>query len=256
MSTPARTFGADMLDPVLVGNQRQGFAGQHDLANRGQEGGRMKRVPWGAVTGIGLIVIGLLFFLESLGLMEVSGVVVPLVFGFGGLALLYLFLTSRTAWWAIIPGCGLLGLAALIAWERLGPTQAEGLGPAVFMAALAVGFRVVYLRDRESWWAVMPGGVLLTLALVIGLSSALDDGPDVGGVFLLGLAATFLLLSLVPTRRGRMRWALIPAGALFVVGLFVLLPPVGFARYAGPAILILVGLFFVVRMLVPRKSAD
>ena len=215
----------------------------------------MRSMRWGAVVGIGLIIIGVLFFLESLGLMQVSGVIVPLIFAFVGLTFLYVFLTNRTSWWSIIPACGLLGIAALIAWERWGPGQAAGWGPAFFLAALAVGFWVVYLKNREFWWAIVPGGVLLTLALVIGLSSGLDDSPGVGGVFFLGLAATFLLLSVLPASQGRLRRALIPAGVLFVFGLFILLTPLGLAVYAGPAILILIGLYFIARTVISRPKA-
>jgi hypothetical protein len=51
----------------------------------------------------------------------------------------------------------------------------------------------------------------------------LADGDTGGAVMMFGLALTFLAVSLVNTSEGRMRWALIPAGVLGVIGLFVLL---------------------------------
>jgi hypothetical protein len=202
------------------------------------------------------MIVGVLYFLENLGLLQVGGSVVPLIFAFGGLSFLYVFLTSHTSWWAIIPASALLGLAALIAWEQFGPDSAESWGPALFLAALSVSFWVVYLGNRDAWWATIPGGVLLTLALVVGLSPVLEGTTGVGGVFFLGLAATFLVLSLVSTSEGRLRWALIPAGVMSLLGLFLILAALGLAVYGGPALLMLVGAYFIARSLVTRRGAE
>ena len=94
----------------------------------------MRHVRWTAVAGIGLIVVGVLFFFENLGLLQVGRIVVPLIFAFGGLSFLYVFLANRSSWWAIIPACALLGLAALMAWEQFGPPGAASWGPAFFLA--------------------------------------------------------------------------------------------------------------------------
>ena len=64
------------------------------------------------------------------------------------------------------------------------------------------------------------------------------------------------MLPVLPTSQGRLRWALIPAGVLFVFGLFLVLTPLGLAGYADPAILILVGSRFIARTVISRSKAE
>jgi hypothetical protein len=63
---------------------------------------------------------------------------------------------------------------------------------------MALPFWVVYMRSRENWWALIPGGVLGTLA-VATLLTGIDGTPAItarliGGVVLGGMAATFAVL--------------------------------------------------------------
>ena len=114
------------------------------------------------------------------------------------------------------------------------------------MSWIAAGFLAVYLTGRERWWALIPTGVLLTIALVSGLSS-ISGELETGGVFFLGLGATFGLLSLVPTPGGRLKWALIPAGILLAIGVLITLETMPILLRLWPAALILVGLVLVIR---------
>ena len=45
-----------------------------------------------------------------------------------------------------------------------------------------------------------------------------------------GMAATFVLLAILPTMEGRMYWAFIPAVVLFLLGAFFLLPSLARAQ--------------------------
>jgi hypothetical protein len=201
-----------------------------------------------------LIVLGLVFLLESLDVVAVGDFIWPVLFGLGGLAFLSVFVGDRTHWWAVIPGFTLLGLAGLIAWGVYGPSTAESWGATFFLGGISLSFWVIYLTNRENWWAIIPGGVLLTIALVAGLSSAVESGVVIGGVFFLGLALTFGALSLVKTPEGRLRWALIPAAVLFVMGLVITFAATDMFNYVWPAALILVGLYLLVRLLLGRSS--
>jgi len=106
----------------------------------------------------------------------------------------------------------------------------------------------VDLTDRTRWWALIPAGVLLTLALVAGLS-AYWNGPELGWVFFLGLSLTFGLIALVPTPRGRMRWALFPAGVMLAMALLGMAFTSEVLSIFWPAVMILAGLFLAVRAL-------
>ena len=105
---------------------------------------------------------------------------------------------------------------------------------------MGAGFGAVYVREPSNWWALIPCGVMLTLSLVVALPPAWEGMP-VAAVLFLGLAATFAALSLVPgptgtpprppgalpghtgqpgaTAPARMKWPLIPAAVLAVMGL-------------------------------------
>jgi hypothetical protein len=209
----------------------------------------MRRWTVRVVGGVLLIASGVLSLLSNLGIF-VGGLDLlwALLFGIGGALFLYVFLFNREHWWAIIPGFVLISIGVLIALERFAPRLGGDWGGVLVVGGIGLAFWAIYLVKREHWWAIIPGSVMLAIALIIGLSSTLESaGLDTGGVLLLGLGLAFGLLALVPTPQGRMKWALIPAGVLLVIGLFVtaseqLLP------FVGPAILIVAGLYLVLRV--------
>ena len=216
----------------------------------------MKRLEVRVVGGILLIAVGILFLLQNLRIIgDGLDLLWALLFGAGGAVFVYVFLTNRAHWWAVIPGFVLLSLAALMTLNQLAPGLGGDWGGALVLGGIAVAFWVVYLASRENWWAVIPGGVLFTLALVVGLSSALE-GIEVGGVFFLGLGLTFGLLSLLPTPEGRMKWALIPAAVLLVMGLLITAAATAVLKYIWPAALILVGLYVILRTFGARRASE
>ena len=207
----------------------------------------MRRVEWRVLVGILLVAVGALLLLQTLGVFRfVWDFVWSILFLAGGAAFLVAFLGREEDWWAVIPGMALLGIGALIGLSIIG--LGEIIGGAVFLGALSLSFWLVYLRRRENWWAVIPGGVLLTLAVVAGLEQVVP-WAETGGLFFVGLALTFGAVYLLPTPQGRMTWALIPAAVLLVVGLVVVLATSTVLQYLWPAVLILFGGFLVLRAL-------
>ena len=126
------------------------------------------------------------------------------------------------------------------------------LGAPIFLGALAVSFVIVYLRRPDSWWAIIPGGTMLSLALVAGIDALRIDFPT-GALFLLGLGITFLVLSFVKTPRGRLKWALIPGASLALLGLLVGAEEAAVLGYLWPVLPVLGGAWFVIRGLVVRR---
>src|SRR5436853_4226616 len=156
----------------------------------------MKRIESSMIVGLALIGVGALFLLQSLGLLgPITGLIWALLFALGGATFLAAFATAPARWWALIPGFTLVSLGALVGGQELFPTLAGPWGGALFLGGIGLGFGAVYLTGRERWWALIPGGVLLTLALVAGLSETIA-GVDLGWVFFLGLALTFGLLAI------------------------------------------------------------
>lgn len=195
----------------------------------------------------GLILLaGVLLLLQNLGLIAgVEHFVWAVLFGLGGLTFLAVFLHKRENWWAAIPGSVLLSLAALIVLGDLVPDLGNW-GGTIFLGGLGLGFWAVYLSHRAQWWAVIPGGVLFTLAAVAGAGPFLP-GEIEGAVFFLGLGATFGLLYLLPTPDGHRKWALIPSAVLLIVGSFLLATAADLLKFVGPGALILIGIYLLYR---------
>ena len=170
---------------------------------------------WGGV----LILTGIMFLLQNLGILPGANLLIAV--GAAGLGLLFggLFLSQREQWWAIIPAIGLLALSALMLMDIFFPGAAETWGGSVFLGLIGLSFWSIYLTHREHWWAIIPGGVLLTLAVVAGLETFIQDEAITGGIFFFGMGITFLLVAALPNPMGRMTWALIPAGVLGLLGM-------------------------------------
>lgn len=208
----------------------------------------MKVLRSGIFWGVLMVVVGGVLLLDALGALAVGGLIWSVLFGVAALGFAYVFSRSRENWWAAIPAGALLGLAALVAWGELAPASADEWGGSLFLGTLGAGFWAVYLRSRENWWSIIPGGVLITLALVAGLSPV-SGGAAVSAVLFLGLALTFAGLAAVPTDEGRMRWPIIPAVVLGVLGVLMGLGAEGALDYVWPVVLVGGGLYLILRAL-------
>lgn len=212
----------------------------------------MKSLKSRAFWGVLLILAGGVLMLEALGVLADAGLLWSLMFGAAGIAFLYVFFQDRESWWAAIPGFTLLGLAAASAWPYLGLGYEEW-GGALFLGGMGIGFLSVYLSSKEHWWAIIPGGVMLTLALVAGLSTSLADTVTAGMLFL-GFAVTFGVLAIVPTPEGRMRWPIIPAAVLVLIGALITLEATTVLDFIWPVALISGGLYLIFRTFGPGSG--
>ena len=201
------------------------------------------RILWGGL----LICAGGLFLLQELNLIPSAwDLVWGILFGVAGCAFLFAFFTNRTQWWPLIPGLGLISLGVLLILDEFLP-GADWLG-AIFLGGIGLSFWLIYAINRENWWAVIPGGVLFTLAIVAGVDPFVK-GDTGGGIFMLGLGLTFGLLGLLPTSQGRMKWPFIPAVILLLIGVFIISPLLPFLNYIWPLILIVLGIYFILKNL-------
>jgi hypothetical protein len=200
------------------------------------------RLLWGAL----LILAGVVFLLDSLQVVSLGGYFITVLFALGGLFFLSVYTGNRQQWWALIPGFVLLSLAALIFINEAFPNRFENLGGVIFLGGIGLAFLLVYLTQRENWWAVIPAGVMFTVAIISGIGDFVQ-GEMVPGVLFLGLALTFALVALLPNSQGRMTWAYIPAGILAVMGLLFLAAQVSLVNFVWPVALILLGLFLIGR---------
>lgn len=206
------------------------------------------------IGGILLIAFGILSLLSNLGIF-VGGLDLfwALLFGVGGALFLYVFLGNREHWWTIIPGFVLISIGLLIALERFAPQLGGDWGGMLVVGAIGLAFWAIYFVKREHWWAIIPGSVMLTIAMIVGFSSILENaGVDTGGIFFLGLGMAFGLISLLPSPQGRMKWAFIPAIILLAMGALITAAAADLLQFVGPVALILVGLYLILRVFKPR----
>jgi len=216
----------------------------------------LKRIPVQTIVGIVIVLAGVLFLLQNLGVIRGAlPLLWSLLFAASGLLFLMLFFGQRANWWALIPGMTLLGLGTLIGWTEFGPRSAEDLGASLFLGFIAASFWLIFFTDRQRWWAIIPGGVLATTALMVGVETVARAPLDMGGVFFLGIGLTFALVAAVPTPEGRMKWAVIPAVILLGMGLLILAASVRWLNFLWPGLLILLGLYLLLRTYEGRKKA-
>jgi hypothetical protein len=156
-----------------------------------------------------LIALGVWGVLQSLGWFSGLGGL-PAVLLFGGLAfLLFRVGTSRGEWGWSFAAFPLIGLA-------LASIAPAGLNGFVFLGSIGVGFAYVYRLNPRSWWAVIPAGVLWSLALTSVLDGRGMAAGSSGAVLMFGLALTFYLLTRLP--RSPQPWGIYPAVALLALG--------------------------------------
>lgn len=138
------------------------------------------------IIGLLLVLGGALFLLGNFGLFENVGALIwALIFAAGGAAFLAVFVTNTNRnWWALFPAFALLGIGVLIGMDTLLPWIPEQFGGGLFLGALSLSFWGVYATHQEHWWAIIPGGVLLTLAGVATISNTFAGG--IRGAFLPG----------------------------------------------------------------------
>ncbi|MFO7546730.1 MAG: hypothetical protein R6W77_14650 [Trueperaceae bacterium] len=186
-----------------------------------------------ALPGLILIVLGVLGLFGTLGVLAgIGGLFGALLFG--GLAY-FAYVEGKRS------GNIVMRLAALpLAGLAIATIVPGGVGGAAFLASIGAAFGVVWYLDARRWWALIPAGTLLSLALVAFLDATL--GGSNGSIFLLGLAATFFALTRL--RVEPQTWGIYPAAGLAVLAL------VSFTtggRWVVPVVLIGVGAYLLMR---------
>jgi hypothetical protein len=118
----------------------------------------------------------------------------------------------------------------------------------ILLGGIALSFLFIYIAERSNWWAIIPAGIISTIAIAV-TADVNTLGLRGGGIFFLGLGITFALVAILPTPSGHMRWAWIPAGILGLIGLVILMTAEEYINYIWPSALIVAGIYLVGRSL-------
>jgi len=167
----------------------------------------------------------------------------------GGLGVFGIYLTDRSDWGLLIPTYVLWAVTGLVALIELNILQDPFIATYV-LTAIALPFLVVFLRNRDQWWALIPAYVLLAVGVMVGL--------DEGGVLSDLLVPAYVLFAIaipffvVYARNTRQWWALIPGAIMAVIGLAFVIAEAA-AQYVGAVALVLAGVWILVRQFTRKE---
>lgn len=207
-----------------------------------------QRIFWSIV----LIVLGFVLLLENFNILGgISDLVWAVLFAGGAVMTAGYYLNHPRQWWILFPTAVFAGIAGVITLDTLNIFHSD-LGGAFFLAALALPFWIIFIREKSHWWAAIPGGVMSTLACVVAIEE-FSRGDVTAPVLFGGMGLTFGLLWF-NRKNSPTDWAKWPAMGLIGFGLFV-----SVAEYFDqlwPLVLIVVGAWILWRNSIGRKKED
>jgi hypothetical protein len=193
---------------------------------------------WGVLlTGAGLLALA-----DQMGYTDTFSTQVWMIV-LGAISLVGLVSYALSGWkeWTWLFPVGIFGgLAFVVGLAEVRPNSAAVASPLFF--GLLIPFVGAYLTDRSrNWWAVIPGGVMLFLALTTLMVNSVN-GEWIGALFLFLIALSFLVVYLNDRTR---IWALLVA---YIIGVLSIAPMLAVdgetAPYYGPIFLFAVALPF------------
>jgi hypothetical protein len=212
----------------------------------------MNSLRRGAALGVLLIGAGIVFLLSNLGYFDMGDYIIGGLFCLGGLFFLSMLRENTANWWAMIPGVVLLDLGGLIILSSLFPDLMDRIGGAFFLGGVSLAFWLVYFRVREYWWAIIPAGIVLTLAAITVIDLMPFSGMIVPATLFLGIACTFALVYILTGRDASFRWTWYPAAIAGIMGLIFLFFSGRLGGFLMPTVLIILGVYLVGKTL--RKN--
>ena len=170
----------------------------------------------------GLVWGGLLILFGVIGLVAtvtaLSAWIWVAILAVAGLGAFGVFLTDRSEPTLLIPAYVLWAVALMVVLVTLNVLRDEFIAMYV-LAAIALPFLVVFVRDRAQWWALIPVYVLWAVAGLVALTALNVLSDEFIALYVLtAIALPFLVVFL---RDRAQWWALIPAYVMLAVGLMV-----------------------------------
>jgi hypothetical protein len=216
-----------------------------------------KEKKWAVYPAWFLILPGIVSASTSLPFSNIGGIAGGIFLWGLGLFFFYLYRKYNQFALCFIGFTSLvLGVVASVATYPGIPSPLAGT---VFLGGSGIDFLLLYLLDRRNWWGVFLFGLFATLSLFPADAAYSWWLPVVKGfVFFLGMAISFLLLSLISIEGKSFRWA---RGVAVLFAFISLLVLVGgrfpdFADFIVPIALISFGGYLVVRWALGAKKGS
>lgn len=200
------------------------------------------------IFGVVLILAGFLLLAQRLGYIggQWDDAIRALVFGVGTIYFASIFIGNRSRWWAALLAFIFLSFTASQFIEVFFPAIPGYFASISILLFMGLGFFAIYFANKEMWWALIPGGVMLSLAAVTSVEEIFPQLPfDAAGLLFIGLGLTFLTLYFLRVPGTRLFWAIYPAVSLLVFGLFVAFEGEEIWNVVWPALIVLLGIYFI-----------
>ena len=204
---------------------------------------------WALIPGSIMLFVALATLLADSAGAEWIGTLCLLMIGLGFLAV---YLGKRSRAWALLVAYIFAILSTAPLMSSAGP-NADYFGPFLLLG-IALPFYVVYFRSVDHWWAIIPAGILTTVAVITmlaiaGLVQSQAEGGYVGALMMGGLAATF---AVVGWRHGK-TWGRIAAVVLAALAVASVLF-VNQSQVIGAVAIIILGGYLLVSSLRPKTA--
>jgi len=211
-----------------------------------KSGSRKQGIVWGGL----LILFGVMALVEVY--IDLNPWIWFIVLALAGLIVFLVFLTDRSDYSLLLATYILWVIAGLIGLLESNILSDPWI-PLYVLSAIALPFIVVYFRDRNQWWALIPAYVLLAVGLMVLLleSNVLGD-LLVPAYVMFAIAIPFLV---VFANNRKNWWALIPGGILAVIGTAFLIAEAAL-EYILPVVFIILGIGILVRVFTRKESPE
>lgn len=166
----------------------------------------------GRLLGLVLVAAGLLAMLNSIPFFRMLPSFIWLLLLMGVGAVVWTASNLRLPFWQRLVIYVLIGVYATASTGSFAGAAATGF--------IAMAFLLTYAMQPRNWWALIPGGVMTAVTLIILLGNFFP-GWQSGPLFMLMLSATFSVLYLLPQERGGQQWARYPALATILITLIM-----------------------------------
>lgn len=207
---------------------------------------RTKANWWSLLPGLPLILMGGALALSAV--IPGMGDLVGTGFLLGiGIAFIVTFLMHNHYWWALIPGVILSGIGVSTVIEIFIPAASSNIVAFVILGSIGLAFLLVFFTRRSNWWAIIPAGALLSVAALV-LTGLV-------GLLFIGMAVTFALIPLLVGRDHWWAWIVCAVMAVMGVSFLFFEAAAGtIGRFFFPILLIVLGIFAIVQVMLPRKK--
>lgn len=174
------------------------------------------------ILGMVLILAGLFALANQMGyLKDLSPTTWIIVFAATSILFFVAYFASGIQSWGwLFPACIFAALSGTIAITE--STIVDEWIATLVLGSVAIPFFIAFLLDRSRKWALIPGLILIFIALVPPLATMMRD-DWVGAMIVTMIGLPFLVVYLVAPKNW---WAIIPGGIMLSIALMILLSEV------------------------------